>query len=254
MSDVDTIRAEVVRVARELAARGLAVGTSGNVGARLADGRIAITPSSMEYAEMTPHDVVIVELDGSVVDGSRSPSSELPTHLAIFAARPDVAAIVHTHSPFATAFSVARQEVPAVHYVLALLVAPGRDTLRVAPYATFGTEELARHAVATLGSDQAILLANHRVSVFVAEYASGFASAKEAGVAVREAMPLAETLGYFVCSPSIDSATADRLTKAINGIFTDGLDRPLAAADGMDAKIYDRVRPPLSQASVQPTQ
>ena len=100
----------------------------------------------------------------------------------------------------------------------------------------------------------AVLLANHRVSVFVAEYASGFASAKEAGVAVREAMPLAETLGYFVCSPSIDSATADRLTKAINGIFTDGLDRPLAAADGMDAKIYDRVRPPLSQASVQPTQ
>jgi hypothetical protein len=100
----------------------------------------------------------------------------------------------------------------------------------------------------------AILLANHRVSVFVAEYASGFASAKEAGVTVKEAMPLAETLGYFVCSPGIDNATADRLAKAINGIFADGLDRPLAAADGMDAQIYDRVRPPLSQASTQPTQ
>ncbi len=100
----------------------------------------------------------------------------------------------------------------------------------------------------------AILLANHRVSVFVAELSSGFAAAKEAVVTVREAMPLAETLGYFVCSPGIDDATADRLAKAINGIFTDGLDRPLAAADGMDATIYDRVRPPLSQASVQPTQ
>ena len=100
----------------------------------------------------------------------------------------------------------------------------------------------------------AILLANHRVSVFVAEYASGFASAKEAGVTVKEAMPLAETLGYFVCSPGIDNATADRLAKAINGIFADGLDRPLAAADGMDAQIYDRVRPPLSHASTQPTQ
>jgi hypothetical protein len=92
------------------------------------------------------------------------------------------------------------------------------------------------------------------VSVFVAEYASGFASAKEAGVTVKEAMPLAETLGYFVCSPGIDDTTADRLAKAINGIFADGLDRPLAAADGMDAQIYDRVRPPLSHASTQPTQ
>jgi ABC-type amino acid transport substrate-binding protein len=97
----------------------------------------------------------------------------------------------------------------------------------------------------------AILLANRRVSVFVAEYASGFASAKEAGVTVREAMPVAETLGYFVCSPGIDDATADRLAKAINGIFANGLDHPLAAADGVDARIYDRVRPPLSQANAQ---
>ena len=100
----------------------------------------------------------------------------------------------------------------------------------------------------------AILLANRRVSVFVAELSSGFAAAKEAVVTVREAMPVAETLGYFVCSPGIDDATADRLAKAINGIFADGLDRPLATADGMDAQIYDRVRPPLSQANVQPTQ
>jgi ABC-type amino acid transport substrate-binding protein len=100
----------------------------------------------------------------------------------------------------------------------------------------------------------AILLANHRVSVFVAEYASGFASAKGAGVTVKEAMPLAETLGYFVCSPGMDDAIVDRLAKAINGIFAHGFDRPLAAADGMDTQIYDRVRPPLSQASAQPTQ
>jgi ABC-type amino acid transport substrate-binding protein len=100
----------------------------------------------------------------------------------------------------------------------------------------------------------AILLANHRVSVFVAEYASGFASAKEAGVTVKEAMPLAETLGYFVCSLAVDSATADRLAKSINGIFAEGLDRPLAEADGMDAAIYDRVRPPAVAATVQPTQ
>ncbi len=154
-------RGEVVRVARALQARGLAVGTSGNVGVRLDDGRIAITPSTMEYDEITVEDVVVLMPDGSPSEGRRRPSSELPLHLALFAARADVHAIVHTHSPFATTFSVAHREIPAAHYVLATLVAPGRDTLRVAPYATFGSEELARNAVATLGADNACLLANH---------------------------------------------------------------------------------------------
>jgi ABC-type amino acid transport substrate-binding protein len=101
----------------------------------------------------------------------------------------------------------------------------------------------------------AIMLAHHRVSVFVAEYASGFASAKEAAVAVKEAMPLAETMGYFACSPGLDGAIAGRLAAAINDIFVAGLDRPLAAADGMDAEVYDRVRPPAVPAATgQPTQ
>lgn len=123
---------------------------------------------------------------------------------------------------------------------------------------TLGDQTLERMGIPAMRisdtSRLAVLLANHRVSVFVAEYASGFASAKEAGVTVREAMPLAETLGYFVCSTGIDDAIADRLARAINGIFTNGLDRPLAAADGMDAQIYDRVRPPPSHANAQPMQ
>jgi L-fuculose-phosphate aldolase len=159
--DVAAVRAEVVRVARLLRERGLAIGTSGNVGARLADGRIAITPSTMDYEDMTADDIVIVEADGAPSEGGHRPSSELRIHLGVFAARPDVRAIVHGHSPFATAWSTARRPLPAVHYVLALLVGPGRDSLRVAPYATFGTAELAAHAVATLGSDEACLLANH---------------------------------------------------------------------------------------------
>jgi L-fuculose-phosphate aldolase len=152
---------EIVPVARQLRARGLAIGTSGNVGARLDDGRIAITPSSMDYDAMTPDDIVIVMPDGSPSAGRRRPSSELPLHLALFAARPDVSAIVHTHSPFATTFAAARREIPAVHYVLAALVAPGHDTLYVAAYATFGSEELARNAVVALGADNACLLASH---------------------------------------------------------------------------------------------
>jgi hypothetical protein len=99
-----------------------------------------------------------------------------------------------------------------------------------------------------------VLLANQRVSAFVAEYASGFASAEVAKVAVMEAMPLAETLGYFVCSPGIDGTVADRLAKAVNGIFAEGLDLPLAAADGMEPQVYERVRPPSVEAAVQPTQ
>ena len=165
---VAEIRAEIVRVARLLRTRGLAIGTSGNVGARLADGRIAVTPSTMDYDEMTADDVVIVEADGSPSEGPHTPSSELAIHVRILAARPDVGAIVHSHSPFATAFAAARRPIPAVHYVLASLVAAGHRELRVAPYATFGTDELARNVVATLGDDHAVLLANHG-AVAVAE-------------------------------------------------------------------------------------
>jgi L-fuculose-phosphate aldolase len=171
-------RGEVVRIARLVGAHGLAVGTSGNVGVRLEDGRIAITPSTMEYDELSVEDVVIVTADGSPSEGRRRPSSELPLHLAVFAARPDVAAIVHTHSPFATAFSTARREIPAVHYVLAPLVAPGHDRLRVAPYATFGTEELARGAASTLADDNACLLANHGAIAVGRTLASAFARAE----------------------------------------------------------------------------
>src|SRR4029079_533320 len=158
--DGAAVRAEGVPGARLLRERGLAIGTSGNVGARLDDGRIAITPSTMDYDEMTADDIVIVGADGSPSEGRHRPSSELHLHVAVFAARPEVKAIVHTHSLFATTFGAARREIPAVHYVLALLVAPGRDRLRVAPYATFGTEELARNAAATLGDDNALLLSN----------------------------------------------------------------------------------------------
>jgi L-fuculose-phosphate aldolase len=176
--DRDAVRAEVVRVAQALRSRGLAVGTSGNIGARLADGRIAITPSTMDYDDMTPEDVVIVNADGSPSDGGHTPSSELQIHVSVFAARPDVQGIVHSHSPFATAWAATRRPLPAAHYVLALLVGPGRATLRVAPYATFGTTELARNAVETLGADHACLLANHGAIAVAGSLASALGRAE----------------------------------------------------------------------------
>jgi L-fuculose-phosphate aldolase len=206
-AEVEAVRAEIVHVARDLQIRGLAVGTSGNVGARLADGRIAITPSTMDYDEMTAADVVIVEADGSPSEGRRRPSSELALHLAVFAARPDVQAIVHSHSPFATTFAAARRPVPAVHYVLALLVGPGRDTLRVAPYATFGTTELARNAVQTLGDDQAVLLANHGAIAVAGSLRSALGRAER----VEELAMLAWRAEQIGGATLLDAAELDRV-------------------------------------------
>lgn len=206
-ANVRTVREEVVRVARQLRARGLAIGTSGNIGARLADGRIAITPSTMDYDDMTADDIVIVEPDGSPSEGHRRPSSEVRIHLEVFAARPDVRAIVHSHSPFATTWAAARREIPAVHYVLALLVGPGRDTLRVAPYATFGTEELARNAVTTLGGDQAVLLANHGAVAVAGSLASALGRAER----VEELAMLAWRAEQIGGATLLDAAELDRV-------------------------------------------
>jgi L-fuculose-phosphate aldolase len=205
--DSRAARVEIVRVARALRERGLAIGTSGNVGARLADGRIAITPSTMDYDLMTPDDIVIVEADGSPSEGRLSPSSELRIHVEILAARPDVMGIVHTHSPFATTFAAARRPVPAVHYVLAPLVAPGGDTLRVAPYATFGTQELARHAVATLGADNACLLANHGAVAVGGSLASALGRAER----VEELAMLAWRAEQIGGATTLDAAELDRV-------------------------------------------
>ena len=204
---IAAVRAEIVHVARQLRVRGLAIGTSGNVGARLADGRIAITPSTMDYDDMTADDIVIVDADGSPSEGRRGPSSEVRIHLEVFAARPDVRAIVHSHSPFATTWAAARREIPAVHYVLALLVGPGRDTLRVAPYATFGTAELARNAVATLGDDHAILLANHGAVAVAGSLASALGRAER----VEELAMLAWRAEQIGGATLLDSAELDRV-------------------------------------------
>ena len=203
----EAVRAEVVRVAKALSERGLAIGTSGTVGARLDDGRIAITPSTMDYEEMTPEDIVVVAADGSPSEGRNRPSSELALHVAVFAARPDVRAIVHTHSPLAAAYAAARRPVPAAHYVLALLVAPGRDTLNVARYATFGTEELARNAVEALGDDHAVLLANHGAIAVAGSLRSALARAER----VEELAMIAWRAEQLGGATLLDAAELDRV-------------------------------------------
>lgn len=202
-----SLRAEVVRTARLLRGRGLAVGTSGNVSARDAGERIVVTPANLDYDELVEADLVTVDGAGAVLDGVRRATSELPLHLAIYAARADVRAIVHTHSPFATAFSVARRPIPAVHYVLATLVEPGGDAIRIAPYATFGTAELARNAVATLGADHAVLLASHGAIAVGPDLAAAFARAER----VEELAMLAWRAAAVGEPALLDAAELDRV-------------------------------------------
>ncbi len=161
----------------------------------------------MAYDEMTRADVVIVEADGSPSEGRWRPSSELPLHVAIFAARPDVAAIVHTHSPFAMAWSAARRAIPAAHYVIASLVAAGGDAIRVAHYATFGTEQLARNAVAALGDDNTVLLANHGAVAVARSLASAFGRAER----IEELATIAWRAEQIGSPVSLDANELDRV-------------------------------------------
>lgn len=158
MTEAD-IRAGIVAVARAIDEAGFCPSKSGNVSARFGEG-LLITPSGLPYAQTAPDDLIALSLDGSVLAGARRPSSEWPFHAAIYKARPDAQAIVHTHSPRATALSCARRGIPAFHYMIALC---GGADVRCADYATFGTAELAANAVKGLEGRKAVLLANHGV-------------------------------------------------------------------------------------------
>jgi L-fuculose-phosphate aldolase len=152
-------RADLVAFGRKLLARGLLSQTSGNLSVKLANGDIYITPSSMEYDLITPDDIVVVGPDGAVRAGHRAPSSETPLHCLVYASRPEMQAIVHTHSPYATTLACLGLPIPAVHYIIAVL-----DTyeIAVAQYATYGTEALAKNVRdAFVAPARAVLIANH---------------------------------------------------------------------------------------------
>jgi L-fuculose-phosphate aldolase len=157
---LEAIRTAIAEAGRELEAARLVQGTAGNLSVRdPSSGSIAITPSGIPYRLIQPADVLLISAAGDLEDGVHRPSSELDMHLALYRARPDVGAVVHTHSPWATTWAVLGHEIPAVHYA----IAPMGDALRVAPYATYGTPELAANVVGTLGADYGVLLASHGV-------------------------------------------------------------------------------------------
>ena len=153
-------RQAVVDGGNAMVRAGLTTGTGGNV-SQICRQRelVAISPSGRDYAAMRPEDVALVKLDdGLRVEGAYKPSSELGFHLALYRQRPEVGAVVHTHSIYATTLACLGWELPAVHYLVGFA---GRK-VPVAPYATFGTDELAASVAATMGRRfNAVLLANH---------------------------------------------------------------------------------------------
>jgi L-fuculose-phosphate aldolase len=172
----------VIATALAMSQRGLSPGRSGNVSARWHDGML-ITPSGMAYDELKPADVVFVGADGSVAAQSRKPSSEWRFHLAAYAARPDVEAIVHTHSLHATVLACAHKAIPAFHYMVA---AAGGTDIPCVPYATFGTEDLSRHVVDGLRSRNACLMANHGAIAVAASLAAALELAADVEVLAEQ--------------------------------------------------------------------
>lgn len=160
MSSSREERGQVLKTALEISNSGMVIGTWGNVSARSKDvDGFVITPSGMDYLSLTEDDMVIVDYQGQVLEGRYRPSSETPMHLAIYLARPDVRAIVHVHSPFATAFAVAGVSIPVLLEETAQAVG---HAIEVVPYALCGSRTLARQTVDTLGeTGYAALLANH---------------------------------------------------------------------------------------------
>ncbi|MEU6380560.1 class II aldolase/adducin family protein [Streptomyces sp. NPDC046909] len=146
---------ELVATARRTVAEGLVVGTSGNVSVRVGD-TVLVTPSGVPYDRLTPDDITGVDLDGRQVLGRLVPTSELPMHLAIYRAT-DAGAVVHTHAVHATAVSTLVPELPAIHYMSGAL----GGAVRVAPYATYGTQELAENMLHALADRTGCLLRNH---------------------------------------------------------------------------------------------
>jgi L-fuculose-phosphate aldolase len=167
-------REAIISAGRRMNASGLNQGTSGNLSHRVENGFL-VTPTGMEYDVLRPEDIVLMRFDGSY-EGERLPSSEWRFHRDILAARPEVGAVLHAHSMFCTTLACLRRGIPSFHYMVAM--AGGAD-IRCAPYATFGTEELSRHAVAALEGRKACLLANHGMLALGKDLAATFKLAVE---------------------------------------------------------------------------
>lgn len=169
----------VVKYCIEMYNRGLTVGTSGNISIRNKEKNlVAISPSNVDYFDTKPEDVVVVDVDGNVVDGKRKPSSEMQTHLIFYRNREDVNCVIHDHSPFATACSCVGMTIPAL---TEMIVVAGADDIITAPFVKSGDEKLAKQAYKYMGDDRnVILLGSHGLLAVAGDVVDALFFAEEA--------------------------------------------------------------------------
>jgi L-fuculose-phosphate aldolase len=176
------IREQLLHYGREMIARNLTTGSGGNLSCIDRDENcVFITPSGMEYGAMAVSDMVVCDRRGAILEGRLRPSSELGFHLALYDHRDDIHAIVHTHSVFATTLACMHREIQPVHYLVGL----AGPKVPLAPYATFGTAELARAITTTIGDNNAVLLANHGLVAVGESLSAAFNVAEEIELVAR---------------------------------------------------------------------
>lgn len=167
---------ELVEYGKKMSAEGLSSGTSGNLSIYLKEeGVVLITPSGIGYFDTTPEDIVVMDLEGNIIEGTRKPSSEWHLHTLFYKNKPEARAVVHTHSKFCTTLATLRMPIKAVHYVIA---DAGTNEVPCAPYRRYGTEELAKVAVESAKDSNAVLLANHGIVVCGKNLKSAYGLAK----------------------------------------------------------------------------
>ena len=151
-------REQVIEYSLKLLSEGLTNGTAGNVSIfNREEGLVAISPTGVNYSELTPEMISIVDLDGKLIEGLK-PSSELEMHMILYRNRGDVNAVIHTHPVYTTVLACLRQDLPAIDYMIAVT---GATKVKCAEYASYGTKELAENAYKAMGSSLAVILANH---------------------------------------------------------------------------------------------
>jgi len=175
-------RQQIIAFGNKMLQAGLTTGSGGNISYfNRQEQCIVITPSGIEYPLLQPEDIVILHADGSPCQGDNRPSSEVGFHLSLYNQRQDVNAVVHTHSTYATTFACLNREIPAVHY----LVGFAGKKVPLAPYATYGTPELALNISNTIADYNAVLLANHGLVAVGKDLTAAFNTAEEIELVAR---------------------------------------------------------------------
>jgi L-fuculose-phosphate aldolase len=205
-SSAEKPRQALIATAKMLVASGLIQGTAGNLSARVENGFL-ITPTGMPCDQLAPEHIVEMRLDGGMDCGQLKPSSEWRMHRDILVARPEVSAIIHVHSPYATALACARREIPAFHYMVA--TAGGR-MIPCAGYAPFGTQELSDQVLSALVSRQACLMANHGMIALGEDLEAAFRLAREVEYLARLYCTTLQIGGPVVLSEEAMSEVEER--------------------------------------------